>query len=183
MPMRPTRRAKPQQTPVGNPVHATCQCGHEFKYDGTQKTCPACGPVETADGSNSGGKRNMNHHKGKRIITGTEIYFPNRMEYNYYLYLMWLESQGVIREFVYQPAYYVFPLPHGINRYRPDFLVTDSNGAKYVVEVKGWMDAASKTKLNRMAKYFPHIEVRLVMYKDMQKINRSVGGIIEGWER
>lgn len=111
-----------------------------------------------------------------------EINFPNRWEANYYRYIKWLGDKGKIRAFRYQPPYFVFPVEFGHRRYRPDFLVVGYDRT-YYIEIKGYMDSASKTKLKRMKKYFPDVEVRLVTATEMRNLNNTVGKLIEGWER
>ena len=167
-------------------VATCCHCKFSWEYTGEEKTCPNCGEAPGAPGK--GGSRNKNHHAGKRTIGGETRHFPNRWEANYYRYLHWLESRKEIITFWYQPDYYEFPVQHGTTRYRPDFHVRTQDPdsdyfIEYLVEIKGWMDAASKTKLNRMKKYHPEIEVRVVTWPDMQALSKQVGGIIEGWER
>ena len=46
------------------------------------------------------------------------------------------------------------------------------NGSEKYVEVKGWLDKASKTKLKRMKKYFPDVLVEVVLQKDSPGVMR-----------
>ena len=165
-------------------TRATCNhCKHSWTFDGSEKTCPNCGEEpETKPGG--GGKRNRGHHRGRRTIGGVERNFPNRWEANYCRYLHWLAEHDEIAGYEYQPAYFTFPIEHGITRYRPDFFVIAFGcDGDYYVEIKGYMDAASKTKMNRMKKYYPDITVKVVTNSDMAKLNRTVGHLIEGWEK
>jgi hypothetical protein len=66
--------------------------------------------------------------------------------------------------------------------YLPDFKVTDLNETYYWVEVKGFMDAKSRTKIKRFKKYFPQ-ETLLVVSKNWFKTNsKKLKGIIKEWE-
>lgn len=48
-------------------------------------------------------------------------------------------------------------------------------------EVKGYMDPKSRTKLKRMAKYYPGVVVEVVDAKRFRAIAK-VAGLIDGWE-
>jgi formylmethanofuran dehydrogenase subunit A len=54
----------------------------------------------------------------------------------------------------------------------PDFLVTKTDGTTYWVEVKGYMDAKSLTKIKRFKKYYP-LETLVVVDADWFKTNRE----------
>ena len=92
-------------------LDATCQCGNTFKFN-IQKpsVCPDC--ERQKQGLQTGKSRQAwkywNHHRGWRVIDGKKIYFPNRMEANYYRYLFWQEKRGIILDFSYQPAVFDF---------------------------------------------------------------------------
>jgi hypothetical protein len=45
------------------------------------------------------------------------------------------------------------------------------------------MDAKSKTKLKRMAKYHPAVDLRVIDAKAYREIDRKLGGAIPNWER
>lgn len=125
------------------------------------------------------------HHRGYRVIDRKRICFANRMEANYYRYLLWLKKKKSIANFEFQPSpfdFRPFGVDQGIVTYRPDFLVLQFDGFCYYVETKGHMNASSKTKLNRMRKYYPSITLEVVNYKKYKEIERDVGSIIEGWE-
>ena len=63
----------------------------------------------------------------------------------------------------------------------PQF-ITELDGAIYFVEVKGWMDPKSKTKLKRMAKYYPKVDLRVVGAAEYRELDRKLGAAIPGWE-
>ena len=50
-------------------------------------------------------------------------------------------------------------------------------------EVKGWMDQKSKTKLDRMARYFPDVKIKVIdgkFFKSIEKQKMCL--LIPGWE-
>lgn len=118
---------------------------------------------------------------GRRTDVGT-MYFRSAWEANYGRYLNWLLARGEIDAWEYEPTTFWFEaIKRGVRSYKPDFLISEK-GRSYYVEVKGWMDAKSKTKLQRMKKYHPSVEVRLVGEKQYNAIARSVARLIPNWE-
>jgi hypothetical protein len=104
------------------------------------------------------------------------------MEANYARYLEFLKVQGEISEWEHEPETFYFEgLKRGKNNYRPDFRVTQNDGTIYYVEVKGYMDARSRTVLKRMAKYHPNIRVQVVDSKRYRVIARNAGAFSD-WE-
>jgi hypothetical protein len=101
------------------------------------------------------------------------MYFRSKWEANVALYLDFLVKNKQIKDWEYEAEFFVFDkIRHGTTRYLPDFRVTLNNGKFEYWEVKGYMDARSKTKLKRMAKYHPNIKIVLIdgeFYKDIKK--------------
>jgi len=65
----------------------------------------------------------------------------------------------------------------------PDFKVWDQEDAEpYYYEVKGWMDAKSKTKLKRMAKYYPNVKILVFGKKEYNDLKKKLSAIIPNWE-
>lgn len=119
---------------------------------------------------------------GRRDDLG-DTYWRSKWEANYARYLNWLQARGVIEAWSYEPTTFWFEkIKRGVRSYKPDFLICE-NGKSYFVEVKGWMDAKSMTKLKRMAKYYPEVDLRLVGKAEYEAIRRSASQLIEGWER
>lgn len=79
----------------------------------------------------------------------------------------------------YEPkTFYFEDIKRGCVSYTPDFYLPDENRW---VEVKGWMDDKSKTKLKRFAKFYPEENLELIgakEYKEFKKWER----IIPNWE-
>lgn len=118
---------------------------------------------------------------GKREDLGGR-YFRSAWEANYCRYLNFLVAQQSIAGWEYEPQTFVF---HGVTRgeisYTPDFKVFDFDGSHEWHEVKGWMDAKSKAKLNRMAKFYPDERI-IVIGKDEYKAVKKWASLIPGWE-
>jgi len=110
---------------------------------------------------------------GTYDIGGKSIYFRSKWEANYALYLEFLKKNGDIKEWEYEPEFFEFDkIRHGTTRYLPDFKITNKDDSSEYHEVKGYMDSRSKTKLKRMAKYYPHVKLILVdkdFYADLVK--------------
>lgn len=125
------------------------------------------------------------HHRsggGKREDLGG-LYVRSSWEHNYILYLNWRKEHGQIVKWEYEPETFEFPVKRGNRSYLPDFKVFFPDGHYEWHEVKGYMDASSKTKLKRMAKYYPEEIVVLIdgpVYKDIARIFKK---ILPGWEQ
>lgn len=93
---------------------------------------------------------------GWRAIGGKRIYFRSSWEVKFALLLQLLKERGEVIEWEHEPKVFYFEgIKRGITNYTPDFLVCWPSGKQTWVEVKGYMDAKSKTKIKRFAKYFP----------------------------
>lgn len=104
-------------------------------------------------------------------------------EANYARYLNWLKSTGNIRGWEYEPDTFEFvAIKRGTRFYTPDFKVTNNNGSVEYHEVKGWMDRASKTKLKRMAKYYPDIKIVVIDAPVYRQIANVIGKSLPNWE-
>lgn len=120
---------------------------------------------------------------GWREIGGKRNYYRSRWEANYARYLEWLRARGEIADWQHEPEIFWFDaIKRGVRSYKPDFRVWESDGSSKLHEVKGWMDARSKTTLKRMAKYHPKETIVIVREKEYNAIARTVGPMIEGWE-
>ena len=119
------------------------------------------------------------------------IFFRSKMEANVARYLealrtsrIYLEGRSVAN-WLYEPCRFGFPNPRGVREYVPDFLVLYNGRPFEFVEVKGYMDKASRTKLNRFAKNFPDLHTnhfRLIDESNYKAIARKLGPSIPGWE-
>lgn len=120
---------------------------------------------------------------GWRTIGGQKRYFRSRWEANYARYLEWLRSYGEILSWEHEPKTFWFnEIKRGVRSYLPDFLVIERNGKQAYHEVKGWMDAASATKIKRMAKYYPDVTLIVIDAPAYKSIDRKVRGLVPEWE-
>jgi hypothetical protein len=110
------------------------------------------------------------------------MFFRSKWEANYARYLNWLQARGEIDAWKYESQTFWFEaIKRGVRSYKPDFYI-EEKGKSYFVEVKGWMDDKSKTKLKRMKKYYPDIRIVLVDERQYASIKSKVSRLIEGWE-
>lgn len=112
-----------------------------------------------------------------------DYYFRSGWERNIARYLNFLVKAGQIIRWEYEPDVFWFEkIKRGVRSYKPDFKIFLADGSHYYIEVKGWMDAKSKTKLKRMKKYHPTVKLELIDEKRYVGIKRTCAGLIEGWE-
>jgi len=120
---------------------------------------------------------------GWREIGIKKKYYRSRWEANYARYLEWLKSLGEIKDWAHESEVFWFDgIKRGCVSYLPDFKVTNNDNSVEFHEVKGWMDAASKTKLNRMKKYYPNLKLILIDQKIYKDIAAKLSRLIHGWE-
>jgi hypothetical protein len=118
-----------------------------------------------------------------REIGGQRCFFRSRWEANYARYLELLRANGQIESWEHEAQTFWFDgIKRGCVSYLPDFKVTLPNGSIEWHEVKGWMDARSKTTLARMARYHPKEKLVLVQAREYAEIQGKVGRLIAGWE-
>jgi hypothetical protein len=127
--------------------------------------------------------RRYNHIKsGKRPDLDNQ-FFRSKMEANFARYLKLLKRCGNIHDWKYEADTFEFhKIKRGTRFYLPDFKVWDTPDSEpYYYEVKGFMDAKSKTKLKRMAKYYPEVKVIIIDDKAYRQIAKHKH-LIAGWE-
>lgn len=133
------------------------------------------------------------HNRGKSFKRPdlNNQYFRSQWEANYARYMNFLIERGMnglnttgLCHWVYEPIEFDFPIKRGCNTYKPDFLVLYEDGTHTWIEIKGWMDQKSKTKLKRFAKYYPEEEAVLTVITahDMRYIRNQFSLIIPNWE-
>jgi hypothetical protein len=110
--------------------------------------------------------------RGYYNINGKEIFFRSKWEANYSLYLDFLIKQKQIKKWEYEPDVFMFKkIKLGTRSYRPDFKIYNNDDSIEYHEVKGYMTPGSKTKIKRMAKYYPNIKLIIIdkdIYKDIK---------------
>lgn len=120
---------------------------------------------------------------GWRDIGGKSKFYRSKWEANYARYLEWLKSVGQIAAWEHEPKTFWFDgIKRGCVSYLPDFRVIENNGREVFHEVKGWMDARSKTKIARMAKYHPSVTLIVIEARAYHEIRRKASALVPGWE-
>jgi hypothetical protein len=127
--------------------------------------------------------RRISSKAGWRVIGKQRCYFRSKMEANYARYLEWLRQRGEIASWHHEPETFWFKgIKRGCVSYLVDYKVVDADGSVWYAEVKGYMDNRSKTKLKRMAKYFPDVKLILIDSVNYSSIQRTVSKLIKDWE-
>jgi hypothetical protein len=109
------------------------------------------------------------------------FYVRSKMEANVIRYAKWMQQLKVISSWAYESHEWEFPIKRGNRFYKSDLRVTYINGQEVFWEIKGYMDAASKTKLKRMAKYYPDVRIRIIDAKEYRMLARNKT-LIPHWE-
>ena len=120
--------------------------------------------------------------KGGKRDDLNDMYFRSSWEANYARYLNFLMDNGDIQGWEYEVDRFDFPVQRGTREYTPDFKIFENDGRIVYHEIKGWMDAKSKTKLKRMAKYYPEEEVIVIGENEYKAISKQVRNLIPNWE-
>jgi len=106
-------------------------------------------------------------------IGGKRFFARSGWEANIAAYLEFLKKKGFIEDWNHEPKTFWFEdIKRGVRSYLPDFEVSRGNGVVEYWEVKGYMDAKSKTKLNRMRIYHPTVKMVVIdslRYKGIYK--------------
>lgn len=110
-------------------------------------------------------------------------YFRSSWEANVARYLNVLVEKGTIHKWEYETDTFWFEhIKRGSRSYTPDFKIWDKPDSEpYYWEVKGWMDQKSRTKLDRMKRYYPNVRVE-VIGKNEYKAIKTWASLIPGWE-
>jgi len=133
-------------------------------------------------------------HAGKRKDLG-DIYFRSATEANYARYLNLAKIK-----WEFEPRTFYF---EGVRRgnvsYTPDFYLPNEDRW---IEIKGWLDGPSKTKLKRFKKYYPEEfakltvvlespkdkdldaleKIGIVRIESFKEIRNKLSRVIKGWE-
>jgi hypothetical protein len=118
-----------------------------------------------------------------RTIGTQTKYFRSKWEANYARYLQYLKEQGKIKDWLHEPKTFWFEtIRRGTRSYKPDFQVFALDGSHEWIEVKGFLDGKSKTKLKRMRIYYPREKITVIDRKFFQKNNRLLKGLIKDYE-
>lgn len=98
------------------------------------------------------------------LINGKNSYYRSQMELRYARKLEYLKKIGQIKDFEHEPrTFWFLTIKRGIRSYLPDFRVDSLDGTSFWVEVKGYLDKKSETKIKRFRKYYPNEKLIIVM--------------------
>lgn len=126
-------------------------------------------------------KKPVRSKKGIVTIDGKRFFARSAWECNIAAYLKFLRDNKEISDWAHEPEEFWFEgIKRGTRSYLPDFKVWRNDGTIYYIEVKGWMDKTSATKLARMKKYHPTVEVQLLDNKRYAEIKKS-SHLIKAW--
>ena len=118
------------------------------------------------------------------IIGGKRNFYRSGWEANYAYYLELLKNKGQITEWqheVREDEFWFLNIKRGVRSYLPDFKITNPDNSIEYHEVKGRMDAQSKTKIKRMAKYYPKVKLVVIDAKMYKSIEKTMKLIIKEW--
>ena len=118
-----------------------------------------------------------------RKIGDREIYFRSLWEANFSKWLEYQKQSVMIKDWEHEPQTFWFEsIKRGVRSYLPDFKVINLEGDHYWVEVKGYYDSKSLTKIKRFNKYYPNESLRLIDAKWFASNNQKMRLIIPSWE-
>jgi hypothetical protein len=121
-----------------------------------------------------------NIKRGWYNINNKRMFFRSKWEVNIALYLDFLVKQGQIKSWSYEKKVFIFEkIKFGIRSYRPDFEIINNDNSLEFWEVKGYMDSKSKTKIKRMAKYYPDIELTIIDKDVYGDIKKKLGNLLK----
>jgi len=116
----------------------------------------------------------MRSQKGWKTIGENKIYFRSSWEVLYAKFLQKEKTAGRIKDWSYEPYTFWFEgIRRGCVTYLPDFKVIRLDGSHYWVEVKGWMNPKSKTKIKRFGKYFPEEKLVIIDRKWFKSLSKG----------
>ena len=139
--------------------------------------------TKASRGSLIGHRPHGSWQQGWEEIGDKRCYFRSRWEVNYACYLEFLKKSKQLLDWDYEPETFWFDkIKRGTNNYTPDFKITWTPDRIEFHEVKGWMDARSKTKINRMRIYHPDT-VLVVIDKLWFKSHKHLYKVIPGWRK
>jgi len=120
---------------------------------------------------------------GWRTIGDKKIYCRSIWEANYARFLQCLKDQKTIKDWEYEPETFWFDgIRRGCVSYLPDFKVYTNDSKHHWIEVKGWLDPKSATKIKRFRKYYPNEELFLIDKNWFQKNSQKLHCVIKDWE-
>jgi hypothetical protein len=127
--------------------------------------------------------KTLNSSMGWREIGDKRIYCRSMWEANFARYLQFLKENKHILDWLHEPYTFWFEkIKRGVRSYRPDFKILEAQDVHSWVEVKGYYDSKSLTKIKRLQKYYPNEKLRIVDKKWFISNSKKLKGLIKGWE-
>jgi hypothetical protein len=104
------------------------------------------------------------YQHGWIVIDGDRpLFVRSTWERNLVFYFEYLKKQGLIKAWYYEHKTYWFDgIKRGTNNYKPDFTLIENDDSETVIEVKAYFTNKDKIKLQRMAKYHPHVRIKVL---------------------
>lgn len=114
--------------------------------------------------------------KGWRVIAGKRHFFKSKWEANA-ARLLTFEK----REWQYEvKTFWFLKIKRGVRSYTPDFYLPAED---LFIEVKGWWDAKSLTKMKRMKKYYSNVKIEVWDSDFFKALNRQgIPRLVNEWE-
>lgn len=131
-------------------------------------------PVIPKEPSKTNYVRTYQTKRGWHTINDRRFYFKSSWEEIFARYLQFLKENNEIQEWEYEPQTFWFEqIKRGTRSYLPDFKITRLDSTHYWVEVKGYMDSKSHTKIKRFKKYYPQ-ERLIVITEEKHLTNKNI---------
>lgn len=128
-------------------------------------------------------KKVTTYKSGWITVGGQTIFVRSSYEKNYTRFLQYRVEKEEIKGWEYEPeTFYFEKIKRGCSSYKPDYRITNLDGSTFWIELKGHLDAKSKTKLKRFAKFFPNEKMVLVEKAEYLQLAAMFHRIITDWE-
>lgn len=125
------------------------------------------------------GKSPVQFKQGWVTVGDQKHYFRSGWEVDFACYLEILKVHGKIKGWEYEPETFWFEaIKRGTRSYLPDFRITENDGSQHYLEVKGYEDSKSRTKLKRMKKYYPDVKLEMVRRDQIEEIRYKFGSLL-----
>lgn len=119
--------------------------------------------------------------QGKVTFGDRTIFMRSSWEANIASYLQFLKENGQLKEWEYEvKTFWFMKIMRGVRSYKPDFRITRNDDTQFYIEVKGYMDAKSATKLKRMKKYHPDVHIQVIDVVRYTSIKKGKN-VYKGW--
>lgn len=88
-----------------------------------------------------------------------------------------LNAAGV--DWKYESESFKYKVPD--SKYTPDFILTNADGSKTYIEVKGFLDYHSRQQMTLIKKQYPHLDLRFHFMRPKNRINGRKSSTYEEW--